>query len=523
MTYLATSRGFDWVQGASNTKPFVPQKHPGWRDYQKKVNPHAVPEKGKLEILLVDSEIFLLQDSFHYDAVKIKFPVFKMWKATNTGDSHYTSVLLDHHQFVHEIPPESSYSTASSTTKSSACVGKKTSFVDLQKLGFKPSLLRGDRKKSSVSSFKSADTNQSNPDHNDHDQDHDHSESDDEQYKDVENLENDEMGEMNIFLLGKIDELREICSKLRYDNNKLEMEFAKEDSELEILRAKQLNSVSDEQNHDNLQHQHKYQHHNHRHHKQIPQFESEETTKLFTAQLSVVEHLDRRHYEAQEKLNQTEAEIQALEDELAWVQQENQSRPSLTLPNPPEDRFDIELVDASLTTVLSPNPIQHHLTIKAWLAPPKAKSPGRLAMYDSTYTALGFFHDNRDYDVGNWVGVPMNITVLLPRISWNVSQAQYKLIVSLITDNFGADPSILPEPNPPDPDPVFDEETAGFDVFKNNNLALQLVVPCYFESVELILNEDEEIYFENLENAMAVDVDGLEEGGGGGKREEGVW
>ena len=130
---ITAAKKFTWVQGSKST-PFRADKHPGWRahktyEYEQGFEKEKVAQEAKIEILAVDSEIWLLHDSKHYDAIKVKFPTFKMWKAVSSEENYYSSPLLDQHKFAHEIP---------SMNRMARVRGKRvTSFSDLAEFGIR--------------------------------------------------------------------------------------------------------------------------------------------------------------------------------------------------------------------------------------------------------------------------------------------------------------------------------------------------------------------------------------------------
>ncbi|GMI17545.1 hypothetical protein TrLO_g14806 [Triparma laevis f. longispina] len=479
ITKITASKNYTWVQGC-DSRPFRPDKHPGWRahktyQYEQGTEKEKVAQEAKIEILAVDSEIWLLHDSKHFDAIKIKFPTFKMWKAVSSEENYYSSPLLDQHKFAHEIP---------SMNRTARVRGKRVmSFSDLSEFGIRKKRL------------------------SEHSVDIDMEDI----FADVENAQNDRKGELNAFLNEQIHTLRLKEKDLKAECDRLEDEYAKEDSVLEQLKLDQDSSMlaSNDDERSSMQerprnftlHSEGGMHQS----ETLPQFQSDATAKEFISQMAKVEHLDRKHSEALERLAQIMAEINALHEEIDWLTSSKEANSNL--PQPPEGRFDMELVDCTLSTILSPNPIQHHLTVKAWLALGKPLDPWGNALYSDVYQTLGVLWDDRDFDVGV-VKTPMDITVMLPRISWTLTQAQYAVILGLIMDNFGEDQTHVPNPNPEDFDPVFDETVVGKTVF--DDLGVQVSVPVYFEAAKIVVTEDEETYFENLDNAMA------EEGGLGG-------
>ncbi|GMH83022.1 hypothetical protein TrST_g613 [Triparma strigata] len=472
ITKIAAAKNYTFVQGC-DSKPFRPDKHPGWRahktyQYEQGTEKEKIAQEAKIEILAVDSEIWLLHDSKHFDAIKIKFPTFKMWKAVSSEENYYSSPLLDQHKFAHEIP---------SMNRTARVRGKRVmSFSDLSEFGIRKKRL----------SEQSVDIDMEDI------------------FADVENAQNDRKGELNAFLNEQIHKLRLKEKDLKEECDRLEDEYAKEDSVLEQLKLDQDSSMLTANEDEALNRPQNFARDPNQR-EVLPQFQSDATAKEFISQMAKVEHLDRKHSEALERLSQTMAEINALHEEIDWLTSSKQANSNL--PEAPEGRFDMELVDCTLSTILSPNPIQHHLTVKAWLALGKPLDPWGNALYSDVYQTLGVLWDDRDFDVGV-VKTPMDITVMLPRISWTLTQAQYAVILGLIMDNFGEDQTHVPNPNPETFDPVFDETVVGKTVF--DDLGVQVSVPVYFEAAKIVVTEDEEAYFENLDNAMA------EEGGLGG-------
>jgi peptidoglycan hydrolase CwlO-like protein len=318
----------------------------------------------------------------------LKFPTFKMWKAVSSEENYYSSPLLDTHRFVHEMPTLSS--------RGGRTRGKRvTSFSELAEFGVK-------RASSSESNLHSRGQQSSSAYKSFYDEaglgpgglgagipggDED---GDDDMFRDVQNEAHDTKGELTAFLQDQISELQLKQEELQADAASIQADLDAEKEGLDAMQAEVQVDIHIEDEHHSM---YRYADHDLNRARrasssslQVPQFQNDEVAKAYFDQFSKVEHLDRKLSDANDRLSRVEAEIDALREEIEWMDSSKQGyNNNPNVPTPPDGRFDMELVDCTLSTMLSANPIQQHLTIRAWLELPKPLEQWGSGMYSDTY------------------------------------------------------------------------------------------------------------------------------------------